>query len=355
MRILMPHWYLETIGKAHLLPLMKSISDRLGSQPDSFHIAYVDGEPKQEWRKYFSFHKVTLYFSFLRSKVSRLILSRRRVYSQVKDIDVDVYFTFNDLWGEEFCRYCSSKKKVPYVVWLRGNPIEVRRIFGVSWLREKILNYLEIKSLKKADLVIPNSLRLAKLAEELGVRKDKITPPVHNGVDTCVFKPMNVERPNGFTVAYAGRISPEKGVQKLLNIADKLPNVNFLIAGKKQMNISFPKNVRYLGELPFSKMPRFYNSADIIVLPSLTEGFPSVILEAYACGKPVLATKESFPEELKIFGSVVNIEDFEMEIKRLMNLDLEPMGREAREFVKKYYTWDEFGRSILIHLKNVVS
>jgi glycosyltransferase involved in cell wall biosynthesis len=117
-----------------------------------------------------------------------------------------------------------------------------------------------------------------------------------------MFRPMAVERSSEFTVAYAGRISPEKGVLRLLKVAERLTGVHVLIAGEKQLNISFLSGVEYVGSLPFSEMPRFYNKADLVVLPSFTEGSPNVILEAYAYGKPVLVAKEAFPEELKFFA-----------------------------------------------------
>jgi hypothetical protein len=63
------------------------------------------------------------------------------------------------------------------------------------------------------------------------------------------------------------------------------------------------------------------------------------------------ARAEAFPEELEVFGSVVDIEDFELETKALMKSDLKALGRQARSYVGKYYTWEKFGRSIVECLK----
>jgi len=348
MDILMPFWSLD-VFESFVLPLMNSIAERVGK----LYITYLQGKPWQDPKRCLSFHKINLPYSSLKSKTARFFMARGKLFSQVKDIDVDVILTLSEVWMQEFSRYCSSRMGVPYVVRLRGNHRRVREAMRINVLKKKLLNHLETRSLKDASLVVPNSSDLRKRAEKWGVKKEKITPPVVNGVDTDMFKPLKVERSSEFTVAYAGRISPEKGITRLLRIAERLTDVHVLIAGKKQMSLSFPRNVEYLGPLPFSEMPKFYNKADLIVLPSFTEGFPNAILEAYACGKPVLVTREAFPEELEVFGSVTEVDKFESEIEALKKSDLKAFGQRARLYVEKHFTWDNFSQSIVNYLKTV--
>ena len=351
----MPSWYLDVFDHGYLLPLSKSIAQQLGPQPESFHIAYLEGEPKEEWERHFSFHKLQMHYKGIKSKMVRFFLTRGKIYNQIKGNDVNIIFTPSEAWAQEFSRYCSKKMGIPYVVWLRGVHREVRKAMGTSPVKKRMLDYLETRSLKEASLVIPCSVDLAKRAEAWGLEREKISEPVYNGIDTNMFRPTTVERSDEFTIAYAGRISPEKGILRLLRVAKKSTGIHILIAGQRQMDISFPSGVEYVGPLPFSEMPRFYNKADLIVLPSHTEGFPNVILEAYACEKPVLVAKEAFPEELEIFGSVCDFSEFESEINRLKKSDLRALGRRARSYVKKHYTWENFGRYVVKHLKTVLT
>jgi len=177
---------------------------------------------------------------------------------------------------------------------------------------------------------------------------------VYNGVDTEMFRPMNVTRSGRFTVAYAGRIAPEKRVGDFLRIAANLKDIEFIVAGPKMMEVRFPENVKYLGRLPFERMPEFYNKADLLVLPSLTEGFPSVILEAYACEKPVLVTPEAFPKELKLFGAIAGLNEFERRILELRETDLKAIGREARAYVKENFSWERYGEAVRKYIERAV-
>lgn len=102
---------------------------------------------------------------------------------------------------------------------------------------------------------------------------------------------------SGEYVAYAGRVSPEKGVDWLLSVAAKLKTVPFRIAGQisshcSHMMTRLPTNVTYIGELAGTELDDFYNSARIVVVPSICyEVFPNVALEAMIRARPVVGSR----------------------------------------------------------------
>lgn len=348
MKVLMPFWdfaYFETRFSA-----IQSISEIV----KELHVAYVEGEPEEAWTKIATFHKIELPEGRLKSKIARLFLNRKRIYDQIKGIDCDLICTSSGIWSQEVSRYYSSQKHVPYVVYVRGANREVRKAMQTNFLVRKIIDYLDTRSLKQADMVVPISKSIMKKLETWGVPKEKISEPAYIGINTDMFKPMEVERSKKFTVAYAGRICPEKRVTNFLKIAEKLKDIHFIVAGKKLMPVSFPENVEYYGPLLHSEMAKFYNKADLVVLPSITEGLGGVILEAYACGKPVLIATDAVQEELKIFGATSDVDNFEAEILKLKNTDITSLSKGSREYIQKEFSWSKFGEIMLQNFKKVL-
>lgn len=109
---------------------------------------------------------------------------------------------------------------------------------------------------------------------------------------TYLLKPAS----SGGYVAYAGRISPEKGIDWLLNVAMRLRTVPFKIAGRisehcRHIAMQLPANVAYAGELSGTDLDEFYDSARIVVVPSICyEVFPNVALEAMVRARPVVGS-----------------------------------------------------------------
>jgi len=106
-------------------------------------------------------------------------------------------------------------------------------------------------------------------------------------------------------IIFAGRLSKEKGILNLLEMAKKLPsNIHLMILGtgpEQNAVVSCTKaqsNVHYLGYQQKDRTIELIRGSDLLVQPSLAEGISSTILESMACKTPIVATRVGGNEEV---------------------------------------------------------
>jgi glycosyltransferase involved in cell wall biosynthesis len=169
------------------------------------------------------------------------------------------------------------------------------------------------------------------------------------------------EAAEGQYIGYAGRISPEKGIDTLLAAAERLPQVPVRIAGdgpiRGQLSEKAPKNARFLGLLDRSQMSNFYRKARFLIVPSVWfEVSPMVILEAMSRGLPVIASRIGGLAELVEDGVTGflfepgNVEDLAKKMKRLWdNPDLcRQIGIGGREKAMRKYSEDIYYKHLMV-------
>lgn len=161
-------------------------------------------------------------------------------------------------------------------------------------------------------------------------------------------------------VGYIGRLSPEKGV---LNFAKAIPlilkergDLEFLIGGNGPLfyeiknelktNGAYDK-VELAGWIPHDALPDYLNVLKLFVLPSYTEGLPTGVLEAMACGTPVLATPVGgIPDVIKDGETGFILENNSPEciarnvVRALNHPNLEEITRNARALVEHEYGYE---------------
>src|SRR3989344_405246 len=119
-----------------------------------------------------------------------------------------------------------------------------------------------------------------------------------NGVDTNFFKPAKSKKRNEIPVILSvGRLENQKNFEILI-MAMKGVNAKLLIVGQGSQKENLEKlakennvDLKIVNKVENTKMPQIYNQADGFVLPSLAEGTPKVLLEAMACGLPVIGSQ----------------------------------------------------------------
>ena len=145
---------------------------------------------------------------------------------------------------------------------------------------------------------------LAQRLRDLGAPQERILV-LRNGVDLDLFR--MVDRPaarealhlDRFTLVSVGSLIPRKGHALVIRALQSCPDCTLLIAGGGPMRseleglvleLGLSDRVRFLGEVPHRGLAEVYGAADVAVLASEREGWANVLLEAMACGTPVIAT-----------------------------------------------------------------
>jgi glycosyltransferase involved in cell wall biosynthesis len=164
--------------------------------------------------------------------------------------------------------------------------------------------------LNQARAVVSVSKALVARMREIGVRQDHVTV-LYNGVDPARFHPVDraaARAEQGFAmddelILFIGNILVTKGCGELMTafcqLAQRRPKARLVLVGDGPMHKQLAAQakeqgvqdrVHFPGRVAHAKLAPWFSSASVFCLPSWAEGVPNVVLEAMACGTPVVAT-----------------------------------------------------------------
>lgn len=201
-------------------------------------------------------------------------------------------------------RLAARRVRIPAVAVSRGWTAETRRVRLYEWLDRRHLRFMD-------HVVCVSDGQAEKVRNWCGVPAERVSV-IRNSARLAAFdRPDPTARarllsffPNDTAVSHvvlaAGRLSPEKGFGVLVEAAalcGRNPGLGFVLFGEGSLRAELERRVRDLNLAGRFVMPGFrtdldslIGAADVVVLPSFTEGLPNVVLEASAAGVPVVAT-----------------------------------------------------------------
>ena len=225
---------------------------------------------------------------------------------------IHAHFSYPDGYG---MMKLAKRWKVPLVISALGT-IERKVAYEGSYTSKQI-----IEAMNFADKVLSVSEDLKVHIVNLGIDESKVHV-VPNGVDTEIFKPAGKERAREILnlpqekniVLFIGALRKIKGVDYLIEAAKSFVDINtdlYMVGRDDGLRKSLEKRaeelkisnfIKFTGPVNHEDIPLWISAADMLVLPSLSEGRPNVILEALSCEVPVVATDVGGIPELMIEG-----------------------------------------------------
>jgi len=233
--------------------------------------------------------------------------------------------------------YVASKFDIPYIVTAHGTDLK-------GFVKDERYHPYALEGARKAKKIITISKQVDREVTELyGISENKAL--VMNGYNEDLFMPkeldyketlekFGIDKVTDHIVSFVGKLADFKGVDVLLKAAaiyekELNYNVTTILAGDGELREKLfalrddlhLKNVHFLGHVTQKQLVDLYNIADVSTVPSRTEPFGLVAVEALACGTPVVGTNQGgLPDFINHkVGQLVPVEDHEALAQGIIN------------------------------------
>ena len=275
---------------------------------------------------------------------------------------------------EGFAAWCLRRsKRIPYIVYVHGEELNIAA-------QSRELGWMTKTALGGAERVIANSTNTAELLTgDWGVTENQLRV-LNPGVDQDRFQPGSCARSSDVrsrlgwnerrVILTVGRLQKRKGQDQLIRavarLRDAFPNLLYSIVGDGPERGALETQIRdarldavveLRGEVSDEEMVDCYRECELFALPNRTidgdfEGFGMVLLEAQACGRPVVAGKSGGTREAMQDSRTGRLADCDSidELTGVIGELLDDpsganeMGRRGRDWVVENFSWDSLAK-----------
>lgn len=293
------------------------------------------------------------------------------------DIIHSVYLTNNGVTAGQWAK----KLKIPHVAQAIGSDVN-------SDMQRMAKNNVFKKLIQNIDGIIANSNNLKKIIECLYPESPEIRT-IYRGIhiDNIPHCSSVTNRKKEVSFLFLGGLNPYKRLKYGINtkggitlmkawqkVEEELFQLNCVlyfggpysdkdILKKWKDNLNYPQQINIIGELDPSIVKEFLYKSDMVIIPSMEEGLPNLLLESFANGKPVIGSNAGGIAEVMIDGEtgyIFNIGD-DNELARLLINTAENkeknkiMGQKAYERARDFFNADSYSLNVLNFYKKFIN
>ena len=264
-------------------------------------------------------------------------------------------------------------KGIPAILTVHGTSINTKlnNIFS-RWLEKCILTQI----FYSAQITVSRDFLEIQNINKQRFSSNKKVFYVPNGINIKDFDKVRSTKLDIPTLIFVGRLHPQKNLSTLIDaindVKTKIPEINLLIVGKgpeeqelkaKVKTLRLQKHIKFLGEVIGKDLIKLYKSSYIFILPSIYEGQPLTLLEAWAAKLPVTVSNTGdcvYLVKDGINGYIIDNQSDPEDIARIIkkalsNKNLEKLGHNGYNFVKKNFSWDKSAELTMEVYKSVIA
>lgn len=363
------------------LPFSLKLNQKLSN---NFKTDYLTMYPKfkiaNEFRDNISIKSIsffsTLHFFLRKFEKYKFIKRLNLIFEKISYFKIDNYmknkkenydiFILQATLGKEILPYIKNKIKlldkqsahVEIEREMSKKEFDLRKIkipFNEIFSANEFEHNRELKEYKIADKIIVQSNFVHKSFIDMGFDKNKIKIVKGMGFDSKSFYPLDYNYKKYFNIIYVGRITLNKGVAYLIEAFEKLEISNKklklygIISEDFKEYLKFIKlsdDIEILNPVKHNKLKYIYSSSEVLVQPSLFDGWSMVVTEALACGCPVVTTTNTGASDIIIedingyVGPTMDSNSIANNLKKIYSSKLYLERSKISKTVEKYKDWN---------------
>jgi len=234
-------------------------------------------------------------FQTVKLSIDSFCRSAYRAFKKyVKSCDI-IYSHFINMAGIA-ASYISRRKNIPCVT--ASGESDLQKGLNVYHLYQReiynINGFITVSTQLKNDLI---SLGI--------VKKDVKIKVLPNAVDLSLFQRTSQQESRAqigipqdiFVIVFVGHFIERKGIQKVIDAINRCENVYGIFIGDNELPSKCDQAL-IVKKIPHEKLPLYMNAGDVFVLPTLNEGCCNAIIEAQACGLPIISSDRDFNQDI---------------------------------------------------------